>query len=1294
MILSKIILKILESNINMNIKEGIVTIFNGILSADMYYMKWEDKSRYLESDKSPEKLKNIIIKYLETYKNLEETKNIWKSYYDKFYLEEYLLTDKYPKEFKKYVVVKKYGSYVNEKIRYINKEEISYEEKKLIIDSAEYSYETVSLFNAVKDDNLREYILKNKIITSKDICSMLNDGNMTTSERDYIIQNKINEDNYLDVMVLCSEKMSTSTRDKIYDMTKDLANIVVSKLKDNMILDVLSNATDGKFVSDFLDSNKKRIDKVLKQSTIGNYMSLLTKVNNKEIASMAINNYPDKAKRSMYYMDYLGVFSFLDNNNLPKEYRDKIIIKKRKAIVKAIKKMSVYSLLSDCFKYDLKIDNSITEMALELRKQDIIEYYKDRSSISLDLNYGYYCTVFRCFLIENFLQDDKILNILENCDDELYDMLINNKKELIYNKLNKYNDQELFKGEFLCYRNRNKILESNKEIIYDRVDKLDEKECYRYLEMNDTLPFVKTIILEKLGIFKNDEDNFISLLESNSCDFLVKNYYKIKDAFQKLDIDFNSFIQYGSGSERYKNWIVYLVDIINSNFDDFLRVVNYLNDNYYLNDNKKNDTIYAINSILEIITVFNINSKLLITLASDNTVLSDRDRDNLKFIFRIQGQMNINSLKDIEEYRNKMLDKTKGFILVSDNIEKLRMEYLEVLLVDSYLCLNNIGGIEALKILKMNNNDSEEMCKLIDELISYSEVIEYGMNTNDIDNIRRILKYYICDNPDELTVIQDIYSNYKEKVRYLFEMDTRINLTNTDQLNMLARSSDLESLYGGIVYDVRDKNYILYGHILSRSENEEDVINGISNGKKNFISMSAISYLGEKYYYNQSEMIFAFNEIPEGSFICSSIANMGSNESINNNSAEVKDMERKQRGILQTSVSRRRNSEILLYREGIKPMGLILPGGRKPTNNEIQCHEKYNIPFIITQDVNTTIENVNMVFEKNKINIRLNDNIDKLNAIKELRNYINFKNINVSIRDSQYTGREVAILTDSHALYEPTLAVLEDIKRNGVREIYSLGDNVGSGPNPKEVIELLIENDVFSLAGNSEYYNTLGVEPFGYLSEERKDNSMWTLDKLGSKLVKKLNLYPASTELLLGGKKIALCHFANDVRWDYIRNSTWAYQSNFNPGVSSRQFLYTNSEEAYKNIFDNIRNKDGNDCSLKGYISSMEEPLFNGKNICEYDSVIQGHVHFEMEDYLGDTKIHTLRAVAMGYKGNEDKKVATYYILKEKISGGYDIIRKNVEYDRDNMIANINSSNMPGRTRVLEFVKAKTKEDD
>ena len=35
--------------------------------------------------------------------------------------------------------------------------------------------------------------------------------------------------------------------------------------------------------------------------------------------------------------------------------------------------------------------------------------------------------------------------------------------------------------------------------------------------------------------------------------------------------------------------------------------------------------------------------------------------------------------------------------------------------------------------------------------------------------------------------------------------------------------------------------------------------------------------------------------------------------------------------------------------------------------------------------------------------------------------------------------RSIAILTDAYGLFEPTLAVLEDARKRGITEIYSLG---------------------------------------------------------------------------------------------------------------------------------------------------------------------------------------------------------------------------------------------------------------
>lgn len=1290
MMVEKIILKILRSNISMVKKEKIVNLYEYNLNDSMYGINIDKTIEYLFDDRLPNNFKKIVVEHMPciAFKKRQE---LWEEYYKKYYNEEDLYKEIYPSEFISYAVDKKYGKFIKDKVKAIRSGKLTYEEKKLIIDANDYDYDYVTIYNALDDDMLKDYLIREKINSVSKICVMIHSSEMSCLDKNKIILSKINKDNYLDIFmnVVLDEK----DRDMIYNDTREIAREVIENIKRSKLISILKKMNNGKFVKEMLTLRNEDIDVSLKYAGSYECQSFLQYVKSSDIANNVISRNPKKIRKIIHNIDYLGIFDVLNNENLDGELRKEIIILNKKSIRKAIREKGVFSLMVDCLKNDSLVDDEVKKNILKERRNDILEYFKDldKKEIIYQLNHKNYILELKKLIIDNIIDNEDISFLMKDCNQDVIDLFILSKNDYLRKKIEEYSLEELFIGKmFNSASSNNQLISINKDLIIKRINSIEDEELYKYLKCEKTLEFVKLLILEKIGFVGEDTINFVSLLEYNDCKFLIDNYYKIKNMFDEIEIDFNTFIQYGSGSYKCHDWANRLIDIIDNDKQMFLDVFNYLSNNYYIKYKKNENMVYTISSVLEMILVFKSNYKLLSSISRDNVILTARDIDNLKFVFKKCEDNEVISLDQVDDYRSKV----NAFSLKSiscGSILELKNKYLDDLLSGSYECLNNIGGTKTLRMLKNNNSDSVVMVRLIDELIKCSEIIEYGMDTNDLVGLRKILKYYYCDNHDELKYIQDIFASFEDKVRYLFEMDARVNFTSTIQMEELSRDSKLEAKYGGKVYNLSDKNYILYAHVLSNSETVNDIVNGLSTGKKNFISMSAISYMGEKYYYDYGEMIFAFNNIPQNSFICSSISNMGTNYNIRNNSLEVSNISRSQRGILQTSVSRGHNSEILLYRSGVKPVGLVLPGGRKPTNKELMCHNEYGIPFIITQDMKTTVENTQMVFKKNDIVIE-NDNAEYREQL--LNNFMGMINSNLSLgikMSNKYTGREVAILTDSHALYEPTLAVLENIRRSGIREIYSLGDNVGSGPNPREVIELLNQYGVISIAGNSEYYNTLGVEPFIYLTEERLDNQEWTYDRLGNDLIREIKMYPASIDIIFGNKKIALCHFANDVRWDYRKNSTWTYQSNFNPGVNSRQFLYTNSNEAYNDMNSNIRNRNNLDNSLTGYIDGMREPLFSGKNISAYDSLIQGHVHFEMEDYLGDTKIHTLRAVAMGYKGNEDTKVATYYILKEKNDGGYDIIRKNVEYDRDNMIANINSSNMPGKTRILEFVKAKIK---
>jgi len=292
---------------------------------------------------------------------------------------------------------------------------------------------------------------------------------------------------------------------------------------------------------------------------------------------------------------------------------------------------------------------------------------------------------------------------------------------------------------------------------------------------------------------------------------------------------------------------------------------------------------------------------------------------------------------------------------------------------------------------------------------------------------------------------------------------------------------------------------------------------------------------------------------------------------------------------------------------------------------------------------------------------------------------------------NNYTGRQIAIISDVHGLYYPLKAVLEDIKEKGITEIYSLGDNIGVGPNPKEVLDLLDEYNVISINGNNEEYSILGIEPFKTYFDERKTaNQLWTLSKITKEQLEKLKNNKHSYDLTVGGKKIGLCHFASDVRFDFIKHNVWKYFDSIKNKVKNpqRQFYYTNSIKQIKTI---EKKSLINIPENRGYISAKNDPLFNGKKIDYYDEIIQGHAHFKLMTEDKRVKVRTIRALAMAYENNILDR-AYYIIIKEK-QNGYDIDELLIPFDRAAMNKSIDESDMPDKSIVSKYTSNNKKAD-
>jgi predicted phosphodiesterase len=59
-----------------------------------------------------------------------------------------------------------------------------------------------------------------------------------------------------------------------------------------------------------------------------------------------------------------------------------------------------------------------------------------------------------------------------------------------------------------------------------------------------------------------------------------------------------------------------------------------------------------------------------------------------------------------------------------------------------------------------------------------------------------------------------------------------------------------------------------------------------------------------------------------------------------------------------------------------------------------------------------------------------------------------------------------ALISDIHANLDALLVVLADIRAQGIRETYCLGDIVGYGPNPCECLDEVIARCKVTILGN------------------------------------------------------------------------------------------------------------------------------------------------------------------------------------------------------------------------------------
>lgn len=128
----------------------------------------------------------------------------------------------------------------------------------------------------------------------------------------------------------------------------------------------------------------------------------------------------------------------------------------------------------------------------------------------------------------------------------------------------------------------------------------------------------------------------------------------------------------------------------------------------------------------------------------------------------------------------------------------------------------------------------------------------------------------------------------------------------------------------------------------------------------------------------------------------------------------------------------------------------------------------------------------------------------------------------------------IGIFTDIHGNYQAATAILNDMQNENLADIYHLGDAIAIGPNPREILDLLIQNNVHMIRGNHEdYYLLLDENLPDSMGIGEKIHQRWTHNQLGNDYKEVINVMPYEFNLSIEKVSIHLCHYPRNDKGEF-----------------------------------------------------------------------------------------------------------------------------------------------------------------
>ena len=231
--------------------------------------------------------------------------------------------------------------------------------------------------------------------------------------------------------------------------------------------------------------------------------------------------------------------------------------------------------------------------------------------------------------------------------------------------------------------------------------------------------------------------------------------------------------------------------------------------------------------------------------------------------------------------------------------------------------------------------------------------------------------------------------------------------------------------------------------------------------------------------------------------------------------------------------------------------------------------------------------------------------------------------------------KKIAILSDLHSNKQALEAILINIDQNPVDEIICLGDVLALGPNPKECLDLIIENNIKLILGNHELYYLNGTNIDDEMSKEEKEHQEWIANQLGEEYKEKLKKEKLVYEIKYGNIKLTFLHF-------FIKNKKDPYP------------FYD---------LDLLRGDE---------INSVIESI-------DAEFIFYGHEHSGKDIYINNQKCINVKSSGC-VRSN-----ITSYLLLEIDSNSVNIVRKSVLFDRKTFENSIKENPYPDREIISEI---------